>query len=181
MTGQISPALQARLKSLSLLAMDVDGVLTDGTLWLGPDGSEMKRFHVRDGLGLKLLSLAGTRIAWITARSSPAVRARASELACVHLIESSSDKLSALSRIADAIGVRLDSVGYIGDDLPDLPAMQAVSVAFAPADASALVRRAAHYVCSAAGGNGAVREVCDLLLMASGKLHAAVELYLAQE
>lgn len=158
-----SHAVLARLARLRLFAMDVDGVLTDGSIILG-ENIELKRFHVRDGLGLKRLAEAGIILCWITARSSEAVRRRARELGCVHLLEGVEDKAQGLTTMAAQHRVALEDCAYMGDDLNDLPAMRLAGCPLAPADAVPDVRQVAVYVTKAAGGRGAVREVCDLWL-----------------
>lgn len=160
-----APQLIERLARLRLFAMDVDGVLTDGGIVLG-DSIELKRFHVRDGLGLKMVAELGVAIAWITARRSEAVRTRASELDCVSLLDGVEDKAHALRQLAAENRASLPECAYMGDDLNDIPALEIVGCPLAPADAVAAVQRMAFYVTRAAGGQGAVREVCELIIQA---------------
>lgn len=174
----LSPQLTARFAGVRLFAMDVDGVLTDGGLWFDTSG-ESKRFDVRDGLGLRLLLQVGVSVAWITARASEVVARRASEIGSIRVLDGVSDKALAIRDLALEERIELGQVAYMGDDLNDLTALRLCGCACAPADATRLVRSSAHYVCRARGGHGAVREVAERILVASGSLEAAVEEYLA--
>lgn len=165
MTVRISSDLEQRLRIIRLLALDVDGVLTDGSIWHGPHG-QLQRFHVHDGLGLKLVMSAGLTVVWISARQSEAVSQRASEIGVLDVRQGVADKLSELQAVAARYGTAQRQTAYMGDDLPDLQALQWAGVGFAPANAVADVRAAADYVCRLTGGNGAVREVCDQILAA---------------
>lgn len=160
-----SPALMHRLAGIRLLALDVDGVLTDGSVWHSSCG-QFQRFHVHDGLGLQLLGAAAVTVVWISARRSEAVELRAAEIGVADVRQGVSDKLHELQRASDAYGVGRESIAYMGDDLPDLPALRWASIGLAPANAVAQVRAEADYVCERDGGEGAVREVCDLILAA---------------
>jgi len=157
----------ARLRRVRLLVLDVDGVLTDGGLYAGPDG-EWKRFHVHDGLALARAAAAGLPVAVVSSRRSEAVARRCAELGVAEVHQGVGDKLAvyealrARHRCADA------DVAGMGDDLPDLPLLRRVGLAIAPADAVPAVRRAAHWVTRAPGGNGAVREALEALLRARG-------------
>jgi 3-deoxy-D-manno-octulosonate 8-phosphate phosphatase (KDO 8-P phosphatase) len=162
------PTLQARCAAVELLVADVDGVLTDGGIVLGSGGLELKHFHVRDGSGLKLWHQAGRRTALISGRTSQAVEARARELGVAWVYQGAGDKLSALRLALTVADVGPPAVCYVGDDLPDLPAMRACGLAVAVADACAEVRAFAHYTTQAPGGRGAVREVIELILHAQG-------------
>ncbi len=163
LSSDLSPA---PLAGIRLLAMDVDGVLTDGTLGYSSDGSEVKRFHVHDGLGLTLLLATGIQIAWISGRVSPAVERRARELGVGHLLQGVRDKQNALQGLANSADITAHEIAYIGDDWNDLGAFYACGVKIAVADARGEVRARADYVTVAMGGHGAVREVCDALLAA---------------
>jgi 3-deoxy-D-manno-octulosonate 8-phosphate phosphatase (KDO 8-P phosphatase) len=174
----MTEALTKRLASVRLFVTDVDGVLTDGSLWMGAE-TEIKRFSVRDGLGLQLLMLAGIRVAWITARTSDAVAIRARELGPIWLQCGVQDKAEALRSVAARAGASLEAVAYMGDDLNDLPAMNICGCSLCPQDAASLVSQNAHCVCVHAGGQGAVREACEMILDATGRLDDAVESYLA--
>ena len=147
-----------------LLVLDVDGVLTDGRLYFGPRGEALKAFHVRDGFGLVQLRRAGVEVAVISGRRSGAVSARCRELKLRHLHQGASDKLAVLKGLCARLHLAPRDCACVGDDLPDIPLMRAVRLSFAVADAHPQVRRAADVVTRAAGGRGAVREVCDLLL-----------------
>lgn len=149
---------------LALAAFDVDGVMTDGRLYLGPDGAEYKAFHVRDGLGLKRLQNAGIQVAVITGRTSAVVSARMKELGIEHVYQGVADKLACMSALLETLGLEARHASYMGDDLPDLPVMQAVGLPVAVADACAEVRASARVITQAFGGCGAVREFSDLLI-----------------
>jgi len=168
--------LVAALAEIRLLVCDVDGVLTDGRLDYGPEGEgERKRFHVRDGLGLRRLLEAGLHVAWITARGGPAVERRAQELGIEHLIQNSGNKALVLATLAAKLGVAMERIAYVGDDLVDREAMRAVGLAIAPADAHPEIRAIAAWVTSIGGGRGAVREICDAILTARAPAVGLVE------
>ncbi|HET9864480.1 MAG TPA: HAD-IIIA family hydrolase [Steroidobacteraceae bacterium] len=156
------------LRRVRLLVLDVDGVLTDGRLHYGARGEALKVFHVRDGLGIKDVAAAGITVAIISGRKSAAVARRARELGIRHVTQGASDKLVALNRLARSRSVTLEQCACVGDDTPDVPILQAAGVAIAVADAHPDARAAADLVTSRAGGQGAVREVCDWLLTAHG-------------
>jgi 3-deoxy-D-manno-octulosonate 8-phosphate phosphatase (KDO 8-P phosphatase) len=165
-----SPAAAARVR---LLVLDVDGVLTDGRLYYGARGEALKVFHVRDGFGIKQLVASGVAVAVISGRRSNMTRRRCRELGVRFLLQGVGDKLAAFRRLAARLDVRSEACACVGDDVPDLPVMQAVGIAFAVADAHPQARRAAHVVTSLPGGRGAVREVCDYLLAARREVAAA--------
>jgi 3-deoxy-D-manno-octulosonate 8-phosphate phosphatase (KDO 8-P phosphatase) len=150
--------------AVRLLVLDVDGVLTDGRLYFGPAGEALKAFHVRDGLGIKLIERAGVRVAVVSGRESPAVTERCRELGIRHVVQACDDKMSAVARIAKELGITHAEIGCVVDDTSDLPLVAAVGLSFAVSDAHPAVLRAAHRVTRNAGGRGAVREVCDWLL-----------------
>ena len=154
-----------------LLVLDVDGVLTDGRLYYGARGETLKVFHVRDGLGLKLLIAAGVTAAVITGRRSGMTARRCRELGVPHLLQGVEDKLAAFRRLRARLGVSSSECACVGDDLPDVPLMREVGLSFAVADAHPQARSAAHVITRLRGGKGAVREVCDYLLEA--RRHAA--------
>lgn len=170
---KLAPALVARAKKIRVLLMDVDGVLTDGRIWLlsRRDGtaSEIKGFSAYDGAGLKLARAAGLRTGLITGRESSAVSQRARECEIEFVYQHRATKLGALEEILQATGVSPQEVAYVGDDLPDLPVMQRVGLAAAVANAVPEVKRAAHFLTKRAGGEGAVREVIELIVKAQGK------------
>ncbi|HUO95464.1 MAG TPA: HAD hydrolase family protein [Steroidobacteraceae bacterium] len=155
-----------RAAAIRLLVLDVDGVLTDGRLWFGADGEQLKAFHVRDGVGIKDVQAAGIEVAILSGRTSPAVARRAAELGIRHVRQGCADKAEAFRRLAQELGIAPQATACIVDDTPDLPLMALVALPVAVADAHAAVIGAAQHVTRAAGGAGAVREVCDLLLAA---------------
>ena len=166
--------LLARAAAVRLVCFDVDGTLTDGRLLFDDEGRELKAFHVRDGLGLALLRRHGFEIVLVTARTSPIVERRARELG-VRACTKVGDKLACVSGIAAELGIGMDAVAFMGDDLVDLSALQAAGLSVAPADAHAWVRERVHWRTVACGGFGAGRELCDLLLAAQGKAEAALD------
>jgi 3-deoxy-D-manno-octulosonate 8-phosphate phosphatase (KDO 8-P phosphatase) len=160
--------LAARAAAIELLLLDVDGVLTDGSVLYADDGTELKRFHVRDGSGLKLWRAAGKRAAILSGRKSVAVDRRASELGISPVIQGCDDKLAGLESVLSQTGIAAERVCAIGDDLPDVPLFRKCGLALSVADACAEARAAAHFVTSATGGRGAVREAIEWLLRAAG-------------
>jgi 3-deoxy-D-manno-octulosonate 8-phosphate phosphatase (KDO 8-P phosphatase) len=166
-------SLVARAKKIRVLLMDVDGVLTDGRIWLlsRRDGSasEIKGFSAYDGAGLKLARAAGLRTGLITGRESSAVSQRARECEIEFVYQHRATKLGALEEILQATGASPQEVAYVGDDLPDVPVMERVGLAVAVANAVPEVKRAAHVVTARSGGEGAVREVIELIVKAQGK------------
>jgi 3-deoxy-D-manno-octulosonate 8-phosphate phosphatase (KDO 8-P phosphatase) len=154
---------------------DVDGVLTDGRLFIGEAGEVFKTFHVLDGHGLKLLARVGIAPIVITGRDSPAVRRRMADLGLADAHYGVADKLAVAQALLDARGLAWGQVAVIGDDWPDLPLLARAGLACAPANAHAEARALAHHVTSARGGEGAAREFCDLLLAASGRYAALLE------
>ena len=172
-TVKPSSAVTARAKKIRILLMDVDGVLTDGRIWLlsRRDGtaSEIKGFSAYDGAGLKLARAAGLRTGLITGRESTAVSQRAQECEIEFVYQKRATKLGAYEEILRETGASDLEVAYVGDDLPDLPLLQRAGLAVAVANAAPEVKRAAHYVTSRSGGEGAVREVIELIVKAQGK------------
>jgi 3-deoxy-D-manno-octulosonate 8-phosphate phosphatase (KDO 8-P phosphatase) len=173
------PAVLSRAASVRLLVLDVDGVLTDGGLFYGPDGESLKRFNVLDGHGIKLLQEAGVAVAIISARKSPIVSRRATDLGITHLFQGVHDKLSAFNALLAQTGLPAEQCGFIGDDVIDLPVLLRAGFAVSVAHGHPDVRARVHYVTQAGGGQGAVRELCDLILHAQGKYEAALAPYLA--
>jgi 3-deoxy-D-manno-octulosonate 8-phosphate phosphatase (KDO 8-P phosphatase) len=161
-----------RAKKVQLLLLDVDGVLTDGTIIYTHDGGESKAFNTQDGFGLRILQDAGIEVGLITARTSAAVSRRAADLGFAHLYQGRSDKGTVYSEILEKTGLDSQQTAYMGDDLMDLPLLTRAGCSFAPANAVAEVRQRVHYTTEKSGGCGAVREVCDLILEARGKLTA---------
>ena len=166
--------LRAQGAGLGLKAaiFDVDGVLTDGRLYISEQGETVKAFHALDGHGLKLLKQGGIEPLVITGRDSPAVRRRVADLGLTHALYGVHDKAAAAERVLAGLGLGWHEVAAIGDDWPDLPLLTRAAFACAPANAHVEVRAVAHHVTSARGGEGAAREFCDLLLMAGGRYAA---------
>lgn len=171
------PSIIDRARAVALMAFDVDGVLTDGTLFISPAGEEVKAFNSLDGHGMKMLRENGVALALITGRNSAGVAQRARELGIVHLYQGVHDKLDACRDIMGKTGLRLDQFGYMGDDLPDLRLLSRCGFAVTVPQAPDAVKQAAHYVCTREAGRGAAREVCDFILRAQGKLDAAITAY----
>jgi 3-deoxy-D-manno-octulosonate 8-phosphate phosphatase (KDO 8-P phosphatase) len=167
-----------RAKKIKLLAMDVDGVLTDGSLYFGNSGEEIKAFSILDGLGIKLLRDAGIKPAIITGRSSALLLRRAAELKIELIYQGREDKLVALEELRADLNLEMDEIAYVGDDLPDLSAIRQAGLGVTVANGHHFVARHADWQTKAAGGQGAIREVCELILKAQGKLNTALEQYL---
>ena len=174
----MSADLLLRAKAVRLAVFDVDGVLTDGKLYFLPDGSEFKTFNTLDGHGIKMLMASGVRTAIITGRSSPVVERRAKNLGITHLFQGREDKLVALDELLAELGLGYEEVAYLGDDLPDLPAIRRAGLGMAVPSADPFVRQHADGVTQARGGEGAAREFCELILRAQGNLEAAQNAYL---
>ncbi|MGZ5182294.1 MAG: KdsC family phosphatase [Ramlibacter sp.] len=171
------PELLLAAQGVRVAFFDVDGVLTDGGLYISEAGETLKRFHILDGLGLKLLQRAGITPAVITGRDSKPLRARLQALGVTHVHFGTEDKAPAAQKTLAALGLDWPQAAAIGDDWPDLPVLRRCAFAAAPANAHAEVRAAAQYVTRAAGGQGAAREFCDLLLVASGRYAELLETY----
>jgi 3-deoxy-D-manno-octulosonate 8-phosphate phosphatase (KDO 8-P phosphatase) len=167
-----------RAERIELLALDVDGVLTDGRLFLGDNGVEYKAFFSRDGHGIKLLMGAGVEVAVITGRSSKVVANRMSALGVKRVHQGKDRKRPVFDAMLRELGLDATRAAYVGDDLVDLPVMRACGLAVAVADADPRVRAAAHWSTTSPGGRGAVREVCELILAARGALDSALEPWL---
>ena len=161
--------LPVRLAPLKLMAFDVDGVLTDGRLFIGEHGEAFKAYASLDGHGLKLLAQGGITPLVITGRDSLAVRRRIADLGLAHAVYGAQDKLAAAVALLKTLALDWADLAVMGDDWPDLPLMTRAAFACAPANAHAEVRAIAHHVTAARGGEGAARECCDLLLMAAGR------------
>lgn len=160
--------LLARAARVRLACFDVDGTLTDGGLYYDAEGREAKRFHVQDGLGLRLLEENGIAVALITARRGDVALARARDLRLSHVHVDVADKAATLLGLRESLGLAADEVAHMGDDLPDLPALALAGLAVAPANAHPWVAERVHWQTRARGGDGAVRELCDLILEARG-------------
>jgi 3-deoxy-D-manno-octulosonate 8-phosphate phosphatase (KDO 8-P phosphatase) len=158
---------------IRLFAMDVDGVLTDGTVVISSDGSEAKAFSILDGHGLRKLARAGIAVAWISGRASEATTRRATELKIPHLVQGRTDKLLALQEVASEIGVTAEECAYMGDDDIDAPAMAWAAIGVAPCEAMPTALDAADYVTERPAGRGAVREICEHILAARVSANAA--------
>ncbi len=167
--------LSARCEPVELILSDVDGVLTDGTLILDAQGQEIKRFHIRDGLAIRIWQRCGHHFGLITARSSQAVKLRAQELGITLLRQGSEEKLPVVQQVIQELGLEPRQVCYIGDDLPDLAVVDHVGLAVAVADAAAELRQAAHLVTQAPGGHGAVRETVEMILKAQRRWDEIVQ------
>lgn len=160
----LSDDVRERLKRVRLLSLDVDGTLTDGSLLYDADGGVMRTFNVRDGVGIQRLMAAGIEVALISAGRAGAIQHRAEHLGIRHVHTSVHDKLETLADVAGMLGLGLDEVGHVGDDINDLPVLEAVGAPITVADGVDAAKRAAIYVASRDGGKGAVREVAELLL-----------------
>ncbi|MBT8063326.1 MAG: HAD family hydrolase [Gammaproteobacteria bacterium] len=168
MTG-IDPLLLERAANIRLLALDVDGVLTDGKLYFDSQGNEMKAFNTRDGLGIKALQRCGITLALITGRESAMVSQRARQLGIEHVYQGRDDKLNAYMDLLSRTGIEESAVCYAGDDWIDLPVLMRCGLAVTVPSADEEVRGRVHWVTSRAGGEGAVREICELILTAQGR------------
>ena len=171
---QYPPELLLKAQGIRWAIFDVDGVLTDGRIYIGERGEEFKAFSTLDGHGLKLLAKYGITPVIITGRDSPAVRRRVADLGIAHAVYGAGDKLAAANTLMPQLGLGWDTLAAIGDDWPDLPLLTRAAFACAPANAHIEVKAVAHHVTTAAGGHGAARECCDLLLMAAGRYAGAL-------
>jgi 3-deoxy-D-manno-octulosonate 8-phosphate phosphatase (KDO 8-P phosphatase) len=167
------------MAKVRLVVMDVDGVMTDGTLTYDETGNEMKRFHVMDGVGITLLRLVGIPVIWVSGRKSGAVERRAKELKLAGLYEAARDKRVALKEICEKHHLLPDELAFVADDINDILAFEGVGVRFAVANAATEVKQRADAITEHFGGNGAVREVCEAILEAWGLRQTAIEKYLA--
>jgi len=155
-----------RLDAIELVIFDIDGVLTDGRIYLAADGSETKTFHVRDGFGIRALREAGVEVAVISGRSSSAVEHRMHALGVARVYQGRDDKLDAFHELLAELSLETEASIYMGDDVPDLPVMQAAGLAASVRDAQPEVRESAHWVSDYGGGQGAARQLCDDILRA---------------
>lgn len=168
-----------RARAVRFLILDVDGVLTDGSLFLGDDGQQYKAFNSRDGHGIRMLMDSGVQVGILTGRSSMVVEHRCRDLGIEHLVQGRRDKLNALDGLLQSAGFSLEDTAFMGDDLVDLPVMRRVGLALAVADAYPVVREHAHWTSQFPGGRGAVREACEMIMQAQGSLRTALEAYLS--
>ncbi len=171
--GPIAQTVLEKAAKIRLLICDVDGVMSDGLIYQGNSGEELKAFNVRDGYGIRCLLTSGIEVAIITGRKAKLLEDRANTLGITHLYQGQSDKLLAYHELLAKLALRPGDVAYIGDDLIDWPVMAEVGLSAAVADAHPLLLPKADYVTQIAGGRGAVRELCDLILLAQNKLDAA--------
>lgn len=167
-----------RAKNTRLLLLDVDGVLTDGRLYYGNNGEELKAFNIQDGLGIKLLQRNGIKVGIITGRSSALLARRASELGIELVVQGREDKLTALQEILETHEYQMDEIAFLGDDLPDLAVIRRVGLGVAVANANSSIASHALWQTSASGGHGAVRELAEFILTAQDKLEATLAEYL---
>ncbi|GAB4188241.1 MAG: HAD family hydrolase [Wenzhouxiangellaceae bacterium] len=163
--------LLQRAAQIRLAVFDVDGVLTDGRLYYGADGEQLKVFHSRDGLALKALARSDINVGIISGRDHPAVNVRMAQLGIARVHQGIEHKLPVLQAMLDELGLEPQQMCFMGDDWNDAPAMRHAGLALAPADAAGAVRHLAHYVTRSNGGCGAAREACELLLGAHQQLH----------
>ncbi len=164
---------------IRLVVFDVDGVLTDGSLFIGDDGQEYKAFHSRDGLGMKMLHRSGVEIGIITARSSEVVRHRMASLDIEHVYQGRLEKLPAFEDLVAKLGLAPEQTAYVGDDVVDLPVLRRAGLAIAVADAHPLVKQHAHWQTPHPGGRGAARDVCELIMEAQDTLAAQLQRFLS--
>jgi len=170
--AKVNPAVTARASKVRLMAFDVDGVLTDGKLWYSKDGEIMKGFHVLDGHGLRLLKESGILVALVTGRQGAIVDRRAAELGIDIVQQGVRDKAKALIQLGQNHGMGMEQIGYMGDDLIDLGALQRAGFAASVPNAPSYIMQAVHWVSERSGGQGAARDCCDLILASQGRLAA---------
>lgn len=171
--GAVSEQIIKKAEKIQLLICDVDGVMSDGLIYMGNNGEELKAFNVRDGYGIRCLLTSGIEVAIITGRQSKLLEDRAKTLGITYLYQGQHNKLLAYQQLLDTLNLKPEQTAYIGDDLIDLPVMEKVGLSVAVADAHPLLTPRANYVTRIAGGRGAVRELCDLILLAQGRLEDA--------
>jgi 3-deoxy-D-manno-octulosonate 8-phosphate phosphatase (KDO 8-P phosphatase) len=169
-----------RAKRIELIIFDVDGVLTDSTLYLGDDGQEYKAFNSKDGLGMKLLQKSGVEIGIITGRTSKVVAIRMESLGIKHVYQGQRNKIPAFETLRDELGLTNEQIAYVGDDVVDLPILRQVGLAIAVQDAHDLVKQHVHWQTKLPGGRGAAREICELILQAQGNLDNAFEKFISK-
>jgi len=167
-----------KAKQIQLVIFDVDGVLTDSTLFLGDDGQEYKAFNSKDGHGMRMLQDSGVEIAIITGRTSNVVNLRMKDLGIERVMQGYRAKLPAYEALLEETGLKPEAVAYVGDDVVDLPVMTRVGLAVAVQDAHEWVKRHAHWITGHRGGHGAAREVCELIMEARGTLEVHLNSYL---
>ncbi len=168
--GQVPSETLSIAKNIKLLICDIDGVFSDGRIYLGNDGEELKAFNTKDGFGIKALGDSGVEVAVITGRKSNIVENRMRSLNVKHIVQGQEDKLPSLKKIATQLELNAEQIAYIGDDVPDLPCIKHVALGVAVNDAHPLVKQGADYKTFNNGGCGAVRELTDLIMQAQGTL-----------
>lgn len=175
----VTPTVAQKLSQVKMMIFDVDGVLTDGGLFYGPEGEVMKRFNALDGHGLKMLHQCGIKTAIITARASGTLQKRASDLGVSHVFQGVQDKRTAFQTLVQETGISPEQCGYLGDDVIDLPVIVRVGFSACVANAHIELQSRVHYMTTKSGGHGAAREICDLLLQAQGHYETLLAGYLA--
>jgi 3-deoxy-D-manno-octulosonate 8-phosphate phosphatase (KDO 8-P phosphatase) len=160
----INTDLRHKIRAIKCLAVDVDGVLTDGKIYISSHGEEMRAFHVQDGLGIHQLLQAGIEVAVISSRNSPLVTHRMQELGVKHVFQGEKNKLVAFEALLKKLNLPAAAIAFVGDDLPDIPVMQQAGMAIAVANAVNAVKQIAHWQTTCRGGEGAIREICDIIL-----------------
>jgi 3-deoxy-D-manno-octulosonate 8-phosphate phosphatase (KDO 8-P phosphatase) len=175
----MSEDLLTRVRRLKLMVFDVDGVLTDGTLYFSETGAELKAFNARDGHGIKMLKESGVEIAILSARRSRAVDTRAAELGITLVVQGAGDKREAFENLISRAHASAETTGYMGDDLVDLPVLARCGFSATVSDAPEIVRTRVHHVTLAPGGRGAAREICELIMRAQNTLDRAIAHQLA--
>jgi 3-deoxy-D-manno-octulosonate 8-phosphate phosphatase (KDO 8-P phosphatase) len=167
---RLSATVKTRAAAVCLMVFDVDGVLTDGSLYYGPQGEVLKRFHAQDGFGLRMLTENGITVALMSGRSSAIVDRRAADLGIADVMQGVQDKGAALSTLCQRHNLTLNQIGFMGDDIIDLPALQRVGFAASVPGAPPYIGQSVHWIATLPGGNGAARECCDVLLACQGRL-----------
>lgn len=178
LSGQWPEPLREKAANIRLIAFDVDGIMSNGRLYFSANGDELKGFNILDGLGMKQLMAAGITVAVITGRRSPLTEKRMKDLGIPHLMQGREDKKVALQELVSTMDVTPEQIAYMGDDLPDLPAIRFAGLGITVPNGYWLVREQADYCTTAAGGEGAVREACDLILTSQNRLDDALAKYL---
>ncbi|MCK7458991.1 3-deoxy-manno-octulosonate-8-phosphatase KdsC [Idiomarina aminovorans] len=171
--GNIERTLLQRFSGIKLLVLDVDGVFSDGRIYLGNNGEELKAFHTRDGFGMKALKKSGVETAVITGRTSGIVEHRMEHLNVGFIYQGQNDKTAAFNELLEKLKLTTEQVAYVGDDTPDLALIKTAGMGIAVQDAHPSVQQQADYICRCHGGYGAVREICDLIMLSQGQLHLA--------
>lgn len=166
-----------KAKTIKLLILDVDGILTDGIIYYGSDGMQRKGFHIHDGLGIKLLQKSGVQVAVISGKKSLGVEMRLAELNIEHAYLGNDQKLPLYEDLKQKLQLADDQIAYMGDDLPDLPLLRRVSLALTVPQAPEIIKQYCHYITSTAGGQGAVREACEFIMHAQDKYEGVIKSY----